>query len=334
MKTLVYAMPCERFDKIFPQDVLSRISRLCRVAEVAPPREVTREFLLSHVRDAQIVVTSWGTPMLDEEIVSAARGLELIAHAAGTVKPIVSDAAWRRGVRVTSAAPAIGQCVAEFCLGLILTIPKRVPWLAEQVRRGGWREKMDFFGPPLEIYKQNVGVIAASGVGRHLIRLLQPFGCNVLLYDPYCTAEEARALGATKVDSLDEIFSRCRVVSLNAPATEETKGMIRGRHFALFQPGSVFINTARGIIVNQDEMVAELRKGNFIACLDVTEPEPPPPDHELRRLPNVILTPHMAGMIADNFRRVGEFIADDIAAYTSGRPMKGEVFRDRLSIIA
>jgi len=334
MKRLLYAMPDARFDQIFPEAIRRLIAEKCQVIEAPVPTRVTKDFLLAHLPDAQLVVTSWGTPMLGEDAVAAASNLELIAHAAGTIKPIVSEAAWERGVRVTSAAPAIGECVAEFCLGLMLTVPKRTPWFVDHVRRGGWRETTDFFGPALEIYKQNVGVIAASFVGRHLIRLLRPFGCKVLLYDPYCSAEEAESLGATKVESLDDIFSRCRVVSLNAPVTEETKGMIRGRHFALLQPGSVFINTARGIIVNQEEMVEELRKGRFVACLDVTEPEPPTIDHPLRRLPNVILTPHMAGIVAENMQRIGEFIADEIAAFLGGRPLKGEVARDRLARIA
>jgi phosphoglycerate dehydrogenase-like enzyme len=225
--------------------------------------------------------------------------------------------------------------VAEFCLGLMITASKRVYWLADHVRRGHWsKEGLDIFGPPFEIYRQKVGIIGASFVGRKLLELLGPMECELLLYDPYCTAEEARTLGATKVQTLEEIFSQCRVVSLNAPVTAQTAGMIRGAHFALLGPGSLFINTARGVIVNQQEMVKELSRGRFVACLDVTSPEPPELDDALRRLPNVLLTPHIAGAMAENLARIGEFVAEEIASYCAGRPLRGEVKREQLETIA
>ena len=110
--------------------------------------------------------------------------------------------------------------------------------------------------------------------------------------------------------------------------------MIRGKHFAMLQNGSVFINTARGILIDQDEMVQELRRGRFVAALDVTVPEPLPIDHPLRQLPNVIVTPHEAGAFAENLVRIGEFISEEIERYAAGKPLLGEVTRDKLDLIA
>ena len=137
-----------------------------------------------------------------------------------------------------------------------------------------------------------------------------------------------------KAETLEELFKECRVVSLNAPTTKETERMIRGKHFAMLREGSVFINTARGILIDQDEMVQELRKGRFVACLDVTVPEPLPIDHPLRVLPNVLVTPHEAGAFAENLARIGEFISAEVERYALGKPLLGEVTKDRLDVIA
>ncbi len=235
---------------------------------------------------------------------------------------------------VTGAAPAIAVGVAEFCLGLIITASKRVFWFSDRIRQGHFSRADDLFGKAFEIYRQKVGIIGASQVGQRLAELLRPFGCTVLVYDPYWTKDRVAALGAQKVETLDEIFSQCRVVSLNAPVTKETEKMIRGRHFAMLPDGAVFVNTARGILVDQDEMVEQLNRGRFVACLDVTVPEPLPIDHPLRRLPNVILTPHQAGAMAENLVRIGEFITAEIALYVEGRPLLAEVTRERLDTIA
>ncbi len=331
---LFYGMPNDKFDDIFPAHVRKNIEDHCEIVKTAVPDSVDTEYLKTNIGDAEVLVTSWGTPKIEEDVLSQANKLKLIAHAAGTVKPIVSDGVWERGIRVVSSAQAIAEGVAEFCLVLALTASKRVFWFAGRIREGAWSKEMDLFGAPFEIYRENVGIIGASYVGRKLIRLLQPFSCKILLYDPYCSESDAKSLGARKVESLDEIFSLCRVVSLNAPVTEETKNMIRGSHFAQLPDGAVFINTARGIIVNQEEMVAELGKGRFVACLDVTNPEPPALDDPLRRLPNVILTPHIAGAIKENRARIGELVAEQIAAYKAGNELKGEVTKDRLAVIA
>ncbi len=331
---ILFALAREFHDQIFPAHARARIEETCQLIAAPVPEEPDLAFLRAHARDAEIIVSGWGTQAVDGAVLASAPALKLVAHAAGSIKPMMSDEAWNRGVRVTGAAQAIAAGVAEFCLGLILTVSKRVPWLAERVREGHWSRSDDLFGKPFEIYRQRVGIIGASNVGRRLAELLRPFGCTVVIYDPYWTRERIEALGAVKAESLEEIFRECRVVSLNAPTTKETERMIRGSHFALLRDGAVFINTARAILVDQDEMLAELRRGRFVACLDVTLPEPPPIDHALRRLPNVLITPHVAGAVGENLMRIGEFIAEEIVRYAAGGKLLGEVTRDQLGTIA
>jgi phosphoglycerate dehydrogenase-like enzyme len=334
MPTVLYALTEELFDKMFHKSDRKRIEEIGSVLPPPSGDEVDKDFLLEYIGRADVVVTSWGTPACDADVMQAAENLQLLCHAGGSVKPVVSEALWKRGVRVTSAAAAISFGVAEFCLGLILLAPKRAFWAANAIREGQWLEGLQTANGPLEIYQETIGIIGASHVGRRLMELLQPFNCDVLLYDPYCTDESAAAFGARRVDTLDELFEQSLVVSLNAPSTEETCGMIRGSHFQKLRDGGVFINTARGAIVQGDEMIAELQKGRFLACLDVTEPEPPQPDSPLRSLPNVWLTPHEAGAIAQNLRRIGTFVADEITAFTQNAPLHYEITQEQLANIA
>jgi len=315
----------------------AHMAELETFAEVIPtpvPEEVTREFLLGHLAGADAVVTSWGTPALDAELLAAAPGLRLLAHAAGSVKPVTTDAVWDRGVRVISSAAAIGTGVAEFCLGLMLTAPKRAFWGGLRTREGGWRDGIEQFHGPHEIYRQTIGIIGAGYVGRQLIGLLRPFRCQVLVYDPYLTAAQAATLGVERVATLEELFTRSMVVSVNAPATAETREMIRGRHLALLPEGALFINTARASVVHTGELVAELARGRFVACLDVTEVEPPAADDALRRLPNVWLTPHEAGAVRENLLRIGDLVVGELRALHEGRPLQYEVTREQLARIA
>lgn len=306
---------------------------------------VDHAFLMNHIGTADIVVTSWDTPNLDAGVIANAPRLKLVCHAAGSVRSVVSDALWDRGrngsgsaqehrVRVTSSAAAIAHGVAEFCLGLILSCTKRVPWFATGTRAGLWQEPVAAFGGAFEIYQQKIGVIGAGHIGRHLIHLLQSFSCEVVVYDPYLTPDAARALNATKAETLEELFASCRVVSLNAPTNEGTRGMLRGHHFAALRPGSLFINTAGSIQICEEEFLAELRKGRFVACIDRCELEPVELDHPYRTLPNVLLTPHIAGAIAENQFRIGTLVADEVEAFVHGRPLRHEVTREALEKMA
>ncbi len=322
----------EKWEKqIFLENDLNRIKALCELIGPTTDEKITSEFIADNVSLADIVITSWGTPKLDEGIINRADKLKVVIHGGGSVKPIVSDALWNKGIRVTTAAPAIGIGVAEFCLGLILTATKRAFWAGIGVKEGQWKESIQVFNGPHEIYRQTVGIIGAGFVGRYLIKLLKNFDCNIILYDPYCSNEDAEKLGVEKVDTLEELFSRSMVVSLNAPLTEETTGMIKKEHFEKLPDGALFINTARGAIIDEDGMIEELRNQRFVACLDVTDPEPPAPDSPLRKLPNVWLTPHEAGAVVENRLRIGYFVANEVESFVKTGKLIYEVKRETLA---
>lgn len=313
---------------------LDRLGDIAEVLNSDPPTRITKEFLLENLASADAVLTSWDTCPLDAEVLDAAPHLKLICHAAGSVRPIVTQAIWEKGIRVTSAASAISYGVAEFCLGAILMATKRVFWLAQGARQGQWMETASSFGGLFELYQQNVGVVGVGHIGRHLIRLLKNFDCNVLVYDPFLKAEQAEVLGCEKLETLEELFTRCRVVSLNAATNEGTRGMLRGHHFAALPKGAVFINTAGSIQIVEAEFLAELRKGHFVACIDRCEEEPCALDHPYRTLPNVILTPHIAGVAAENRLRLGTYAVNEVEAFARHADPIYEVTQKALETMA
>jgi len=221
---------------------------------------------------------------------------------------------------------AVGSAtgVAEFTFGMMLVSMKAVWSLHAAASRSIWDRAgvMEWVREP---YGATVGIVGASAVGREMIRLCRTLALSaILLYDPYVSAEDAKALGAIKVD-LDELMRRSDVVSLHTPSTDETHHLIHAENLALLRDHAIFINTARGRCVDEAALIAELEKGRIFACLDVTDPEPPAPGSPLYALPNCVLTPHVAGAVKENTFRQGRLVADQIEAYARGNPLPGEV---------
>jgi phosphoglycerate dehydrogenase-like enzyme len=300
------------------------------VAHHAGQEPATKEDLLALLPAADGCLTSWGVARLDADVIAAAPRLQIVAHMGSSVARFVSEALWRRGVRVTTAAPVLARDVAVTTLGLMITGLKRIWPLGRHVREGGWRESP--YWPSRELYGKTVGIVGASHVGRHVIALLQPFGVRVLLYDPYVSPQEAARLGVTEVE-LDDLLRRADVVSLHAPAKPETRHMLDARRLALMKDDALLINTARGSLVDETALVAELERGRLFAFLDVTDPEPPAAESPLRRLDNVVVTPHLAGCIED-CGRMGEMAVEELRRHFAGEPPLYEVTPAMLPRIA
>ena len=280
------------------------------------PEPAGKAALIALLPPADACVTSWDVAQLDADVMAAAPRLKAMAHMGSSVKRFVSDAVWARDVSVTSAGLALAVDVAETTLGLMIVGMKRVWPLAQHVREGGWRETP--WWPARELFGKEVGIIGASNVGRHVIELLQAFAVHVLVTDPYLSAAEAALLGAQKVE-LDALLRRSDIVSLHAPAKPETHHLLDAERLALMKDNALLINTARGSLIDEPALVAELSRGRFFAFLDVTDPEPPAADSPLRRLDNVVVLPHIAGCI-ENCGRMGELAVEELRRFFAGEP--------------
>jgi len=304
--------------------------------KVISPKEYKRlkSFALVEktIKGADGVITGWGTPKLTKGLLDEAPNLRIIAHSAGPVKPIVSDEVWERKIIVTTVAPSIAIGVAEFTLGLIITGLKRVYSLNKITHQGGWRKEKEI-EKVKEFYKIIIGIVGASYVGRHLISLLKNFDVRLLLYDPYISREEAERLGVEKV-SLNKLMRGSDVVSLHAPSLPLTYHMINKENLKLMKENSLLINTARGSLINEKALIEVLRRKKIFALLDVTDLEPPDKRNPLRKMENVVLTPHIAGAVTNNILRQGNFAIPELERFFSGKPPLYPVTKEILKEIA
>jgi phosphoglycerate dehydrogenase-like enzyme len=270
--------------------------------------------------EAEVLLTHWGAPPITAEVVAAAPRLRLVAHGAGTVKDLVGPAVFDAGITVTSAAAANAVPVAEYALAAILWANKDV-FAGARLLRGdtdpeGWRHHARTVGN----VGKRVGIVGASLVGRKLIELLAPFDLRVAVYDPYLDAEGAERLGVQLVTDLVELCESADVVSLHAPSLPTTRHMIGAEHLRSMPDGAWLINTARGALVDHDALLAEVRTGRLNAVLDVTDPEPLPADSLLLALPNVIVTPHVAGAQGNELLRLADLVVGEIERFAAGEP--------------
>jgi phosphoglycerate dehydrogenase-like enzyme len=286
--------------------------------------------LLDILPAADGCLTSWGVAQLDAEVMAAAPRLKAMAHMGSSVKRFVSEALWARGIHVTTAAPALAEDVAMTTLGLMIVGMKRLWPLSQRVRQGGWRESP--YWPSREIRHKVVGIIGASHVGRHLIRLLKPFQVQILLYDPFVTSEQALEIGVEKVE-LELLLGRADIVTLHAPAKPDTYHLLNADRLALMKDEALLINTARGALIDEAALIAELSQGRFFAFLDVTDPEPPSLDNPLRYLENVVVAPHLAGCIED-CSHLGEMAVEELRRFFAGEPPIYQVRPDMFGRIA
>ena len=246
--------------------------------------------------------------------------LELIAVSRGGPVNIDMTAARERGVKVVNAPGRNASAVAEFTIGAILAETRLIRAGHESLRMGEWRGDLyraDTTGD--ELSAMTVGLIGYGEIGRRVVPLLLPFGCRVLVDDPYVEVSPAhRAAGVVQTD-LDTLLAESDVVSLHARVTEETRGFLGAPQFARMKPGAYFINTARGPMVDYHALYAALKDGHLRgAMLETFWLEPPPPDAPLLRLPNVTLTPHIAGASLTTVRVAARMIAEEVRRHLAG----------------
>jgi phosphoglycerate dehydrogenase-like enzyme len=298
--------------------------------EVYGPRERAAAARLASitgdVAEAQVIMASWGCPVMDAGFLDSAPRLRLVLYAAGSVRAFVTDALWERGIRVSSASALNAVSVAEYTLAVILFSLKH-----------GWRLMHEPGGSRSRVpgtFGATVGLVSLGAVGRLVRKMLRPHQLEVVAYDPFLSADEARRLNVRSVD-LAELFRISDVVSLHTPLLPETRGLVTGAHIESMRQGATLINTARGAIVREAELVAVLeRRPDLQAVLDVTDPEPPLPGSPLLHLPNVVRTPHIAGAIGPERRRLGRGMVEELRRYVRGKPLRWEVRREQIEHMA
>ncbi len=315
---------------IFPPDVRRELERFVKITGVFTPDEVLAQPQL--LREVEIIFGGWGTPRLDERLLRDANALRILFYGGGSVHAVVSEAFWSRNLLVVSGSEQNAVPTAEFALGAVLMSLKHVWKFSMAMRLAQAYRPKD--APVPGAFGSHVGVVGVGKVGRRVIQLLRPFGVNVLAWDSFLPGSSLRAMQAEPV-GLDDLFARSDVVTLHLAARPETAGMIKEGHFDRMPAGATFINTARGAIIDEAGLIRVLRRRtDLTAVLDVTDPEPPAVDSELFRLPNVVLTPHIAGAMDRECARMGQMTVAALRKYLAGERPFGLVEQKDLQCLA
>jgi phosphoglycerate dehydrogenase-like enzyme len=321
----LYILDTDALDQIYGPAERADIERL--VDLVALPQ--TRQSIAQHpslLRNVDVILSGWGGPHLSEAFLDAAPNLKAFFYGAGTVGHCLTEAVWRREILVTTANAANAVPVAEYTVAMMEMALKQV-WRFHRFTREArtFIRSDDVAGG----YGSTVGLISLGTMGRAVLSRLRSHDLNVVAYDPFIDRAEAQQVLRVELLPLAELFRRCDVVSLHSPNLDETRGMITGELLMSMKPGATFINTARGEIVCEAEMLdVAARRPDLQFIVDVTEPEPPPADSPFYTLPNMLLTPHIAGSIGPECRRMGRYMVEELERFTASQPLKWQVTRE------
>lgn len=321
----IYITPPDsgRYRRYITEELVEKLKKLGTVRRNPTDRPMTREELRAVLKNTDILVTHWSSPQVDAELLAEAPDLKLIAHCAGTVAHIASEACYDRGISVISANPVMAAYVAEATLGFILSATHLTGQFERIIRRGEWDGDLDRMKT---LFGATIGMIGFGAVGRNLLPLLIPFGVKVKIYDPYITEDALREWPFASAASFEEVM-RCPIVSLHAAQTPETYHMINEEALALMPDGGILVNTARGSLIDTDALISELKKGRLYAVLDVYENEGSGQvDPRLFEYPeNTLLQPHKAAGYAGEEMTAAIF--DDIRRFCHGEKLLYEVSR-------
>ncbi len=288
----------------------------------------------AELAEVRFLFSGWGPPQLNAATLAYFPKLEAVFYGAGTLKNIVTNDFWATGLPICSAWVANSVPVAEYTFAQIILALKqthRCQSLMRTTRTYSFPAHFELGGA----FGTTVGLISLGQIGRRVAMWLRQLDVNVLAFDPYCSSSAAKELGVELVGSMSELFSRSRVVSVHAPEKSDTVGLITGDLIAALPPGGAFINTSRGILVREAEMIEVLReRTDLTAILDVVWPEPSAPDSPLYDLPNVFLTPHIAGSIGGECARMGSYMVDECRRYLAGQPLQYRVSREAFERMA
>ena len=278
--------------------------------------------LLKRVADVRALIVRNQT-QVNAEMFAAAKKLVVVGRAGVGLDNVDVDAATKAGVQIACTPDQNAISVAELAIGLMLSLARMIPAANEDTKAGNWNRQR-FLGT--ELYGKTLGIVGAGKIGFLTARRAQAFGMKVLAYDPFVSPDSVLLADLNaKLVGLDELLSQSDVVSCHLPSTPATQGIFNVARFGMMKPTATFINTSRGEVVNEADLLEVLRAKKIGgAALDVRAKEPPQAG-ELEKLDNLILTPHTAALTAEAQHRVTDSICEDVALVLDGKPARNPV---------
>lgn len=329
MKAIYFNKNIKTVDWVFSAETQKALAEKLEILGKITPDEMDEKADI--LAQTECIFTTWGVPELTgEQIDKYFPNLKIVFYGAGSVqhfaRPFIE-----RGIHVCSSWQANGIPVAEFTVASILLSNKGSMRRADDYRADKSKSTPnDFPGN----FGCKVGLIGFGAIGRKVAEYMKPFRVELMAYDPYVSDEVMAGLGVKRA-TLEEIFSQCQTISNHLPNNAQTRGMLTYELFKLMKPNATFINTGRGAQVVEDDLVRAMREEpRRTALLDVTWPEPCPAESPLWTLPNVVITPHIAGSLGDEVMRMGEYMRGEYERFLNGEKLLYDVSMDMLEHMA
>ena len=278
-----------------------------------PPKDMADK--IARVSGAEVIMNTRASITWGEEEFAQLPDLKIITTCSIGTDMFDLEAARKRGIIICNQPGRTAPVVAEHMFGLMFAVAKRVAYLTSEMRKGGW-PRID----NLMLRGRTLGIIGTGAIGAEMARLARAIGMNVIAWTYNPTEERAKELGVT-FKSLDDVLTESDVISVHVKLTEDSRHLIGAEEFAKIKPGSIFLNGARGAVVETQALVNALNSGHLMgAGIDVFEEEPTPPDHPFFGCEHVILTPHCADMTPEGVDLLNGGAVDNVLAYLDGRP--------------
>lgn len=315
--------------RLIPDQGLDLIRAVCDTTiwqeELPPPREE----ILRQTRECDGLV-SLLTDMIDGALLDACPQVRVVSNMAVGFDNIDVPAATARGVLVGNTPGVLTETTADFAFALLMAAARRIVEGVDYVRAGKWQT----WGPMLlmgaDIHHATLGLVGLGRIGLEMAKRARGFDMRTLYYDVYRREDMEREMGLTYA-SLDDLLAQADFVSVHTPLTPETRHLMNRQRFAQMKPSAILINTSRGPVVDTEALVEALRAGQIAgAALDVTDPEPLPPEHPLVALPNCIVVPHIASSSGATRGKMAEIAARNLIAGLHGEPLPAGLNNDAL----
>lgn len=322
------------WDNFVTPAIIEKLKSFAELDVVVEPAKLSKQEYASLFRGRDAVLTTWNTPMIDRPVIESMDRVRIISHCGGEVRPFIAPEIFdlRPEITICNASNVMAKPVAEHALCVALTLLRGLfhfrEWVKEDENWWSYEHSRN-----RSLLRKKVGVIGLGQIAREFIGLVRPFDVELWVYSGHLSDADAASQGLRK-HSLEEIFSNCDVICLMAANTPANRHMVNRDLLRLIKPGAVFVNNARGALVDETALVEELRTGRFQAAIDVTDPEPPAAGNPLRDMPNVLLTPHTGGPVPEQRIWMMEEAVENLENYFSGRAVRGVIDRDRFSYMA
>lgn len=319
------------YNTFITKNALAAWESFCLVESNPYDRQLTAEEVCQLAKDADIIITGWGTIPYNGDVLDKLPNLKILVYTAGSTSVVAGDGAlFERGIKLLSGNEYFAMSVAEACLCYTICALRKIGIYYTETKQSGWyTSEWENRG----LFNKKVGIIGYGAIAKYFCEYLKTFTKDILVYSGHLSEEKASQLGLKKA-GIEEIFSSCDVVSIHSALTPKTEGFINKELMSMMKQDAVLVNTARGAVVDEVAMIELLREEKIYAAIDVYTQEAPlsGPLTELQKLDRAFIMPHMGGPTIDMRGILTEKLAGEVKEYLeNGAEMMSEVNASRSS---